>query len=91
MQIPPRHSAVLRLSAEVGQTIEIVVTVDTDVDLALADPTGRVVVGPQRISGTYTIEQVSSASGDWVLTLDNSFSLFSNKRVTVEYRVSSGQ
>ena len=86
-EVPPRAWALIRIQVENGQTIEAKVSVDTDVDLVLLDPRGKTVFGPYRVRGSYSLQEMSRRSGEWVLKIDNSFSWLTSKQVTVQYRV----
>ena len=93
VEVPPRKAAVIRIPAEEGQTLDVTVTVDAEdeespgIEMVLMDARDRRVLGPERVSGTYSFQQVSRRSGEWVLRLENSVSRNSSKQVMVRYRV----
>ncbi|MHB1130797.1 MAG: hypothetical protein ACYC4L_00210 [Chloroflexota bacterium] len=87
LEVPPRRSVQLSIVASAGQTLELALMVDSDIDLTITDPTGTVVYGPQRVRRSYTSQLQSPAGGNFLLKLDNSFSIISTKQVLVQYRL----
>ena len=77
----------LSIGAAAGQTVELALMVDSDIDLTIADPTGTVVYGPQRVRRSYNTQLRCPAGGNYVIKLDNSFSLITTKQVLVQYRL----
>ncbi|MCL4464710.1 MAG: hypothetical protein M1401_15270 [Chloroflexi bacterium] len=87
VEVPPRRQVQLSIAALPGQTLDLAITVDSDVDLTIVDPGGTTVYGPQRIRRSYSTQLPSSAAGNFTVKLDNSFSIISTKQVLVQYRL----
>jgi hypothetical protein len=87
VDVPPRRYVLVQIAAEPGQTLELMVNLDRDVDLTVLDPSGATALGPTRVTRVHASQHTASGAGKWVVKLDNSFSLLSSKQVLLQYRV----
>jgi hypothetical protein len=87
VDVPAGKFDVLEIAAQPGETLELTVQLQNDVDLTLYAPDGAVVAGPLRVKGSYSLRQASASGGNWGVKLDNSFSWFTGKQVLVQYRL----
>ena len=87
VEVPPRRNVQVSIGAAAGQLLDLGVMVNSDIDLTITDPSGAVVYGPTRLRGAYAGKLVCPTSGNFVLRLDNSFSIISSKTVLVQYRL----
>jgi hypothetical protein len=60
-----------------------------DIDFKVTDPQGTVIVGLGRVSQGRSFDFVAQQSGAYTFYLDNSFSIFSSKTVSLSYDVVS--
>src|SRR5438132_1593800 len=56
-----------------------------DVGFSLSDPQGRVLLQPGRVSGVYQFWFTAVSDGQYLLTFDNSFSIFTGKDVLIRW------
>ncbi|HEV2227074.1 MAG TPA: emp24/gp25L/p24 family protein [Nitrososphaerales archaeon] len=61
-----------------------------DVDFFVTNPSGAQIYNAGRVNSGTSFSFTADASGAYILHFDNSFSLLSDKMVTVSYDVSSG-
>ena len=60
-----------------------------DINFYITNPSGAQIYNAGRITGGTSFSFTADSSGAYILHFDNSFSLFSDKQVTVSYDVSS--
>jgi hypothetical protein len=61
-----------------------------DINFYVTNPSGARIYDAGRVSGGTSFSFTADSSGAFILHFDNSFSLMSNKQVTVSYDVASG-
>lgn len=58
-----------------------------DIDFWITDPAGNTVLGAGRVSRSHTFSFIAATDGNYQVNLGNTFSLFSNKVVTVSLMI----
>ena len=86
-KVPPGQEHETRLQAGVGYLIEFRFDSDSDVNVSLSDPHGYEVGRWHRLDSHSGVQHIAEKNGVYVLRFDNSFSVFTSKRVSVTMRV----
>ena len=76
----------VRIRAGLGYSIEFRFDANLDITVSLYNPEGFEVDRWERIESHSGVRHTTAASGDYFLRFDNSFSLFTAKRVTLRSR-----
>ena len=87
VDVPPRRNVQVSIPVSAGQLLDLAILLESDIDLTISDPSGTTVYGPTRVRRSYTALLSSPTNGNFVLKLDNSFSIISTKQVLVQYRL----
>ena len=85
--VPAGQEHDTRLQAGVGYLIEFRFDSDLDINVSLYDPHGFEVGRWHRLESHSGVQHIAEKNGVYVLRFDNSFSLFTSKRVSVTMRV----
>ena len=85
--VPAGQAHDARLQAGVGYLIEFRFDSDLDINVSLYDPHGFEVSRWHRVESHSGVQHIAEKNGVYVLRFDNSFSLFTSKRVSVAMRV----
>jgi emp24/gp25L/p24 family/GOLD len=75
---------------KVSGSVSITGGSSNDINFYVTNPSGARIYDAGRVSGGTSFSFTADSSGAFILHFDNSFSLLSNKQVTVSYDVSSG-
>ena len=85
--VPAGQEHETRLQAGVGYLIEFRFDSDSDINVSLYDPHGYEVGRWHRLESHSGVQHIAEKNGVYVLRFDNSFSVFTSKRVSVTMRV----
>jgi hypothetical protein len=90
LDVRPRQFATVTIGdVHAGQTLEgyfIAHGGNDDVDFQIQTPTGGYLMNNGRVSGRYDFHYQAPVDGPYVLVFGNTFSIFTSKSVTVDYR-----